>query len=81
MAAANYFARTILQHALSQYYLNKEGILPDEIWSPRLKFVYLPPMMPIAANERTRKIVSEEFLKKVVAREDRFDMPVGKNNP
>tara|TARA_R110001592_G_scaffold217430_1_gene471153 strand:- start:25 stop:510 length:486 start_codon:yes stop_codon:yes gene_type:complete len=81
-AQTNYFVRTVMQHAQSQYYLNKEGILPDEIWVPRLnwlrQFVSVPTVASIVANERTQKIFSEEFWVKIMEREEQFNIPVGR---
>ena len=80
----NYFIRALMQHAQSQYYLNKEGILPDEIWFRRLdwlrQFVALPAVAPTAEAEKIQGIISEEFWVKITERQSRFNISVGGSN-
>ena len=78
---AIYFVRALMQHAQSQFYLNKEGILPDEMWRRRLnwlrQFVSIPAINLIAEAESAQGIISEEFWAQISAREERFSIAVG----
>ena len=78
---ATFFVRALMQHAQSQFYLNKEGIMPDEMWHRRLnwlrQFVSIPTIKLIADAERAQGIIGEEFWAQISAREERFSIAVG----
>ena len=78
---AIYFVRALMQHAQSQFYLNKEGIMPDEMWSRRLnwlrQFVSIPTINVIAEAERAQGIIGQEFWTQIKARDERFSIAVG----
>lgn len=81
MPQVHFFIRALMQHAQSQYYLNQEGILPNEIWSRRLswlrQFVSISEVAQIVESEKAQRIFTDDFWDKVQRRDERFDISVG----
>ena len=81
MVQVHLLVRSVMQHIQGQYYLNKDGGLPDENWVRRLNWMRqlasLPVVRAIIKKETAQEILSPEFLRLIMQKADNPNVSVG----